>query len=89
MTGLAGAAALVCTLLGIVSAVAVLARTRSHRQALPVLLEFLMAAGVLRLSHDASWEALATAAVVVGLRTLVAAYGIRTAQHSAAVAAQS
>jgi hypothetical protein len=84
VTGLAGAAALVCTLLGLVSAAAVLARTRSARQALPVLLEFLMAAGLLRLTHDATWRVLATAAVVVGLRRLVLTYGVRPAQRSAA-----
>jgi uncharacterized membrane protein len=84
VTGLASFAALVCTLLGLVSAAAVLARTRSARSALPVLLEFLMAAGLLRLAHDATWGALATAAVVVVLRKLVVTYGIRPAQRSAA-----
>ena len=84
MTGWVEAAALACTLLGVVCATAVLVRTRSVGQALPVLLEFLMAAGLLRLSHDSSWRAIVTAAVVVGLRKLVAAYGVRTAQREAA-----
>ncbi len=79
MRGLSGAGALLCTVLGLVSAAAVLARTRSLAQALPVLLEFLMAAGLLRLTHDATWRALATAAVIVVLRKLVVAYGLRPA----------
>ncbi|MDP9466868.1 MAG: hypothetical protein M3P31_06515 [Actinomycetota bacterium] len=81
MTGLAGTAALLCAVLGLVCGAAVLARTRSLGQALPVLLEFLLAAGLLRLSHDATWRVLATAAVIVGLRKLVVAYGLRPAQR--------
>ena len=84
MTALVQSAALLCTLLGVVCATAVLVRTRSVGQALPVLLEFLMAAGLLRLSHDTSWRAIGTAAVVVGLRKLVVAYGVRPAQRAAA-----
>jgi uncharacterized membrane protein len=80
VTGLAGAAGLLCTLLGLVCAAAVLARTRRLAQALPVLLDFLMAAGLLRLTHDATWRALATAAVIVLLRKLVASFGLRSAQ---------
>ena len=70
-------AALLCVVLGLVSAGAVLARTWQLRQALPVLLEFLLAAGLLRLAHDATWRALATAAAVVALRKLVVTYGLR------------
>ena len=84
MSDLVAAAALLCTVLGVVCAVAVLARTRSLAQALPVLLEFLLAAGLLRLSQDQTWRAIATAAAVVGLRKLVLTYGIRLAQRSAA-----
>ncbi len=80
MTGLAGAAGLLCTMLGLVCAAAVLARTRRLAQALPVLLDFLMAAVLLRLTHDATWRALATAAVIVLLRKLVVSFGFRTAQ---------
>ena len=72
--------ALLCAVLGLVSAGVVLARTRHLRQALPVLLEFLLAAGLLRLGHDTSWRALATAAAVVALRTLVVTYGLRAAR---------
>lgn len=84
MTDLAASAALLCTVLGLVCGAAVLARTRSLAQALPVLLELLMAAGLLRLSHDPTWRALAAAAVLVGLRKLVVAYGLGPAQRSAA-----
>ena len=84
MRQLVASAALLCTLLGLVSAAAVLLRTRSLGQALPVLLEFLLAAGLLRLSHATTWGALASAALVVALRKLVAVYGVRTAQRAAA-----
>ena len=84
MTGLVASAALLCSVLALVCGAAVLARTRSLAQALPVLLELLMAAGLLRLSHDPSWRALATAAVLVALRKLVVVYGLRPAQRSAA-----
>jgi len=84
VTALTGAAALVCTVLGLLCAATVLARTRSLRQALPVLLEFLMAAGLLRLSSAATWRALATAAVIVVLRKLVVTYGIGPGQRSPA-----
>ncbi|MDP9435751.1 MAG: DUF1622 domain-containing protein [Actinomycetota bacterium] len=70
-------AALVCTLLGLVSGAAVLARTRDLQQGLGVLLEFLLAAGLLRLSTTASWRAVVTAAVIVGIRTLVTRVGLR------------
>jgi hypothetical protein len=82
VTDLAATAALLCTVLALVCGAAVLARTRSLAQALPVLLELLMAAGLLRLSHDPTWRALATAAVLVGLRKLVVAYGLRPGQRS-------
>jgi hypothetical protein len=84
MTGLTATAALLCTVLALVSGAAVLARTRSLAQALPVLLELLLAAGLLRLAHDPSWRAIASAAVIVALRKLVVAYGLRPAQRSAA-----
>ena len=84
MTGLAATAALLCTVLALVGGAAVLVRTRSLAQALPVLLELLMAAGLLRLSHDPTWRGIATAAVLVLLRRFVVAYGLRPAQRSAA-----
>ena len=76
MSTLTSSAALLCAVLGLVCAAAVLARTRQPGQALPVLLEFLLAAGLLRLTSDATWGALATAAAIVGVRRLVG-YGLR------------
>ena len=42
-------------------AAVVLARTRDLGKALPVLLNFLLAARLLRLTSDSTWRALATA----------------------------
>ncbi len=82
MTALLGGAALLCTALGLVCAAAGLARTRELSQALPVLLELLTAAGLLRLTAEATWQALATAAVIVGVRTLVVRYGLCPASRT-------
>ena len=59
-----GAAALVVGLL-------VLLDTRRLSVALPVFLDLLLAAGLLRLSADGTWGALATAAALVAVRKLV------------------
>ncbi len=45
-----------------------------------MLLEFLVAAGLLRLTHDVTWRALATAALLVGVRRLVVGYALRPAR---------
>ena len=76
MSGVLRDAALVCTALGVLSALAVLARTSDLRLGIGVLLEFLLAAGLLRLSADPTWTALLSAAVVVFLRRLLSA-GLR------------
>ena len=76
MSTLTGRAALLCTVLGLVCAGVVFARTRQLGQALPVLLELLMAAGLLRLTFDGTWRALATAAAVVVVRTIVVRHGL-------------
>ena len=76
MSGALRDAALLRTALGVLSALAVLARTHDVRLGVGVLLEFLLAAGLLRLSADPTWAALLTAAVVVGLRRLLGA-GLR------------
>ena len=68
--------ALVCTALGLVAALAVLVATRDARLGVKVLLEFLLAAGLLRLSDDPSARTLAAAAALVGVRRLIA-YGLR------------
>ncbi|MDP9431512.1 MAG: hypothetical protein M3P91_01995 [Actinomycetota bacterium] len=54
----------------LVAALTLLA-TGSPWVALPVLLDLLLAAGLLRLSADASWRALAIAATIVTIRKLV------------------
>ncbi len=56
---------------GIVLAALVLAVFRRLLPALHVLLDLLLAAGLLRLSADTSWDALAVAAAVVVLRQLL------------------
>lgn len=68
-------AALACTVLGLLAATAVLLRTRQVQLSLGVLLDFLLAAGLLRLSHDASGQAVATAAMTVLIRKL-ATFGL-------------
>lgn len=67
------AAALVCTVAGLVAAALVGAATRDVRAALPVLMEFLLAAGLLRLSTAVGWRALAAAAALVVVRRLLVA----------------
>ena len=71
MSGVLQGGALLCTALGLVSALAVGLRSRDLRLAVGVLLEFLLAAGLLRLTDDPTPQALLTAAVVVLLRRLL------------------
>ena len=71
MSGLVRDAALVCTVLGVVSAAAVLVRSHDLRLTVAVLLEFLLAAGLLRLTADMTPRALLAAAAIVVLRKLV------------------
>lgn len=73
MTDLIAAAAWIVAGLGVVLAAAVVAATRRLAIALSVLLDMLMAAGLLRLSADAAWSSLATAAAIVVLRKVVVA----------------
>ncbi len=56
---------------GVVLASAVLVRTRQLSAALPVLLDFLLAAGLLRLTAAAPWRAIIAVAVIVILRKVV------------------
>ncbi len=71
MSALLQGGALLCTLLGLVSGAVVLVAARDARLALKVLLEFLLAAGLLRLSDNPDWRALVVAAVVVALRRVL------------------
>jgi hypothetical protein len=70
------AVALGVTAAGLVAAAATLAATGRVRLAVEVLLDFLLAAGLLRLSGQPGWAALATAAAVVAVRQL-AGLGLR------------
>jgi hypothetical protein len=73
-----GTAALLVVAAAIVAGGIVLLRTRSLLQALPTLLDFLTAAGLLRLASTPTWTSLAVTAIVIALRRLVSA-GVRTA----------
>jgi hypothetical protein len=57
--------------------------TRRMTTALPVLLDLLLAAGLLRLSATASWQAIASAAAIVLIRKL-ATLGITAARRARA-----
>ena len=57
--------------------------TRRMTTALPVLLDLLLAAGLLRLSATASWQAIASAAAIVVIRKL-ATLGITAAGRARA-----
>jgi len=73
VTAVVHVAALVTTAFGLVAAAVVLAAARSARAAMAVLLDFLTAAGLLRLVGEPTWDALAAAAAVVAVRKLVVA----------------
>jgi uncharacterized membrane protein len=76
VSALLQAGAVLCTALGMLSAVAVLVRARDLRLGVRVLLEFLLAAGLLRLVDEPGWRQLLTAALTVGVRALLS-YGLR------------
>lgn len=76
MSALLQGAALLLTVLGLGCGLLVLARQRDIRQAMSVLLEFLVGAGLLRLSDHPTYQALATTAVLVLIRKLVS-FGLR------------
>ena len=46
-------------------------RTHELRAALALMLDLWIAAGLLRLTQDASWRAIAGAAAIIGIRKLV------------------
>ena len=71
-----GVMALGVTAAALLAAAVVLAATRRPLFALTVLLDLLLAAGLLRLTGDPGWTAIATAAAVVVLRRLVG-FGLR------------
>jgi len=76
VTALLHLAALVATAFGLIAAAVVFAAARRLMPALAVLLDFLIAAGLLRLVGEPSWDAIVTAAAVIAVRKLVTA-GLR------------
>jgi len=83
VSGVLQTAALLCTVGGLISAALALAATRRPLAALRVLLDLLLAAGLLRLTGDPDLRALTTLAAVVLLRQLVSA-GLRQDHRIAA-----
>jgi hypothetical protein len=65
----------------VVLGIAVFLATRHVRSALGVLLDLLLAAGLLRLGADQSWSAIASAAALVVVRK-IAMSGVATASRS-------
>jgi len=76
MTAVLGPVALAITAAGLVAPAVTLAATRRPLLAVTVLLDFVLAAGLLRLTGHPGWPALAGAAAVVVLRRLVG-FGLR------------
>lgn len=79
MTTVLELAALATTAFGLVAASVVLAASRRLMPALAVLLDFLTAAGLLRLAGEPSWNTIAAAAAVIAVRKLITA-GLHAAQ---------
>ncbi|GGO41389.1 hypothetical protein GCM10012287_00120 [Streptomyces daqingensis] len=69
------AAALLVTAAGVVVFLTAYAATRRIRTALPLLLDFLMAAGLMRLAGDLSWSGILLTVAIIAVRK-VAAYGV-------------
>ncbi|CAL9596441.1 MULTISPECIES: hypothetical protein [unclassified Streptomyces] len=65
------AAAVLVTGAGLAAAAAAYRITRDVRRALSVLLDFLTAAGLLRLAGEPAWDGILTAAAVIALRRLI------------------
>ncbi|MCK6210745.1 DUF1622 domain-containing protein [Georgenia sp. EYE_87] len=85
MSALLDAAALVVACAGVLLSFPIGA-VAGLRPAVKVLLDFLLAAGLLRLSVDPEWERLLTAAVVVAIRHVLTAglqIGTVTARRAA------
>jgi len=66
------AAALLVTAAGVVAFLTACALTRTIRHALPLLLDFLMAAGLIRLAGDLSWNGILLTVAIVAVRKLAA-----------------
>ncbi|UGQ12154.1 hypothetical protein LO772_00655 [Yinghuangia sp. ASG 101] len=82
MTGsLTTQAAVLITMFGLISAACVGFRLRRVRPSVAVLTDFLVAAGLLRLTGRPSWTSLATASAVIGVRLMVGS-GLRARPRS-------
>ncbi len=68
-------AAMLITVAAVVIAVLIWLTTRAWRPTMPVLLELLLAAGLLRLSVRDDWRAIAAAAAIIAIRMLVKSAG--------------
>ena len=77
MTAVLQQAAVLVSLLGLLSAVCVGVRLRRIQPTIALLTDFLLAAGLIRLAAEPSWMSLAIAAVTVAVRMLVNA-GLRS-----------
>ena len=71
MTALIGGLVPLVTAFALLCGFAALVVTRSVRAALPVLLDLLLVAGLLRLTTTSSWAAIGTAAAIVVVRKVV------------------
>ena len=69
--------ALLVTAAALAAGLVALIATRRPAAALPVFLDLLVAAGLLRLVGEPSWQALASAAAILVLRRLIG-FGLRT-----------
>jgi hypothetical protein len=76
MTALIHGAALVVVTGGLIAAALALVLTRRMRLAIAILLDFLMAAGLLRLAGTPTWSRLGAAALILLIRQL-ASWGLR------------
>ena len=73
----AGTLALLVTAAALLAGLVALVTTRRPGAALPVFLDLLVAAGLLRLVGEPTWQALTTAATIILLRRLIG-FGLRT-----------
>lgn len=76
MTDLLNMASLLVTAAAVIAATVVLATTRLLALALPVFLEFVTAAGLIRLAAEPTWMSLLMAASIVAVRRFIVA-GLR------------
>jgi hypothetical protein len=81
LVAVTGAMSQVVAAIALVSGGLVLAVTRSPALALAILLDLLVAAGLLRLVGDPGWRTIVVAGAVVALRHLVS-YGLRLGARS-------